>query len=336
MNMQNLNIVFKSPLNPLWNEVISELRAAYPAVNFHYKLKPDNWQEGSLTEKMAFADAVVAGSITEVELNISKRLKTVFVPFTGVNTMPLQALKARGVNLTNVHGNAEIVAERAIALAMAILGKVVFYHNELKAGRWHRSHEEKYLWTSLKNLPCTILGFGYTGQAVLQYLRPFTEEVSIYRNKPDKKTASQTVFETNKLEDALKDSELVFCCLPLTVHTKGLFNRKNIHLLNDKYLVNIGRAAVFEEKALYDSLSKDGLKGAALDVWYQYPSKSNKEPVFPSEYPFHELDNLIMSPHKAAHSQAAISGNIQATKLNLEHFLKNGRPIKFVDPDEGY
>jgi phosphoglycerate dehydrogenase-like enzyme len=58
---------------------------------------------------------------------------------------------------------------------------------------------------------------------------------------------------------------------------------------------------VINEKALYERLKSKKLTGAALDVWYNYnpePDKQGKK--YPSHYPFHELDNIVLSPHRAA------------------------------------
>lgn len=50
-----------------------------------------------------------------------------------------------------------------------------------------------------------------------------------------------------------------------------------------------------DEKALYEALKNGKLKGYASDVWFNYPQ--DKEIVFPSVYPLHELDNVLFSNH---------------------------------------
>ena len=65
-------------------------------------------------------------------------------------------------------------------------------------------------------------------------------------------------------------------------------------------VVNVGRAAVIDQHALYDALKSGHLAGAGLDVWYSYPpdveARMNHPPA---DVPFHELDNIVMSPHRA-------------------------------------
>ncbi len=74
-------------------------------------------------------------------------------------------------------------------------------------------------------------------------------------------------------------------------------------LPSNAVLVNVGRAEVVDEKALYEALKKGAIKAAGLDVWYQYPSKtdpSSRSHTMPSTYPFHELDNVVFCVYHCA------------------------------------
>ncbi len=64
-------------------------------------------------------------------------------------------------------------------------------------------------------------------------------------------------------------------------------------------LVNVGRGPIVVEKALYQALCNGALYAAGLDVWYNYPAdKASRSNTPPSQYPFHELDNVVMSSHR--------------------------------------
>ena len=69
---------------------------------------------------------------------------------------------------------------------------------------------------------------------------------------------------------------------------------------NGAVLVNVGRGAVVDEAALYQALVSGKLAAAGLDVWYRYPREEKKRTkTLPSQYPFHDLENVVLSPHKA-------------------------------------
>ena len=111
----------------------------------------------------------------------------------------------------------------------------------------------------------------------------------------------QGIYPPENLHELLPSAQILMITLPLTKLTKGIIGQRELELLpSDSILVNIGRATIVEEKALYEAL-KDGLIGAAgLDVWYNYPpDEESRLSTYPSEYPFWELENVVMSPHRA-------------------------------------
>ena len=72
-------------------------------------------------------------------------------------------------------------------------------------------------------------------------------------------------------------------------------------------VINVGRAAIVDEDALYDALKDGHLGGAALDVWWQYPTAAEPNRR-PSRRPFHELPNVLMTPHSSSSSDAKRNG----------------------------
>ena len=66
-------------------------------------------------------------------------------------------------------------------------------------------------------------------------------------------------------------------------------------------LINCARGGIINEDALYSTLQNRRIGGAAIDVWYEYkPDPDDEGRKYPYHLPFHELDNLILSPHRAA------------------------------------
>ena len=81
---------------------------------------------------------------------------------------------------------------------------------------------------------------------------------------------------------------------------------------------------------MYNSLKNGILHGAALDVWYNYP-KNNPEPVFPANFPFWELPNVLVSPHKSSQTKDAIDAMIRDTYENIRSYIINGFPKQTVN-----
>ncbi|HEY3251650.1 MAG TPA: hydroxyacid dehydrogenase, partial [Ignavibacteria bacterium] len=111
-----MNILFLNKFNDHWKEKFKRLKEEFPEVNFIATYDPK-----VRPEALKNADAVITGRLLKEEIENSPSLKVIFVPFTGVNTFPLDIIKDNNIIVSNTHANAPVVAEHAVALAMALL-----------------------------------------------------------------------------------------------------------------------------------------------------------------------------------------------------------------------
>ena len=124
--------------------------------------------------------------------------------------------------------------------------------------------------------------------------------------------------------------------MPQTEKTTNLLCEKRLSLLpTQAVIVNIGRAAIINEQALFDALSS-GKLFAGLDVWYNYPKEVTAQNFSPSNLPFNELDNVVMSPHRAGRCD-------EVEFLRMEHIAQlvnvaasGGKMPNKIDIDRGY
>jgi phosphoglycerate dehydrogenase-like enzyme len=96
------------------------------------------------------------------------------------------------------------------------------------------------------------------------------------------------------------------------------------------FLINVARAEVVAEEALYEALANKQIAGAALDVWYRYPSGPGA--VLPSDYPFHELDNVIMTPHVSGWTDGMLRARSQLIAANIDRTARKERPLNWIAP----
>jgi len=103
-----------------------------------------------------------------------------------------------------------------------------------------------------------------------------------------------------QLHSLLPAADVLIICLPATAETVGLVGEAELSLLpRQAVLVNVGRAQVVDEKALYNALSSNKLCAAGIDVWYNYPPDYDAASCTqPSGYNFAALKNVVMSPHR--------------------------------------
>lgn len=109
-------------------------------------------------------------------------------------------------------------------------------------------------------------------------------------------------YRFDDLHRFLKSIDTLIIAVPLTSKTRGLIGERELELLGcDGLLVNVARGAVVDEESLYVALKDKIIAGAAIDVWYEYrPEPDDKGRKYPAKLPFYELDNIVLSPHRAA------------------------------------
>jgi phosphoglycerate dehydrogenase-like enzyme len=94
------------------------------------------------------------------------------------------------------------------------------------------------------------------------------------------------------------------------------------------YLVNVARGPIVDERSLFVALRDKVIAGAANDVWYIYPN-SLDETCLPATYPFHELPNIIMSPHNAGTTDGTMAYRFEFIAENIGRFYR-GVPLQNV------
>jgi phosphoglycerate dehydrogenase-like enzyme len=100
----------------------------------------------------------------------------------------------------------------------------------------------------------------------------------------------------------LEEIDILIIAVPETSETIGLIGHKELEVLGSSgILVNVSRGVVVDEESLYNALRDEKINTAAIDVWYDYkPTVDEAGLKFPFHYPFHELPNILLSPHRAA------------------------------------
>jgi len=251
-------------------------------------------------------NVLIAGRPEQELLEKSKSLSAVIVPWSGIPDETRQLIaNFSGIMLHNLHHNAAPVAELALTLLLAVAKIVVPLDRSLREHDWTPRYlpSESLL---LAGKTALILGYGAIGRRVAYYCRHLGMDVMAIRRNPESNDEPEevTIHRPEALHTLLPSANALMICLPRTQETIGLIGQKELELLPaDAVLVNIGRGVVVDEEALFSALRDGRIHGAGLDVWYNYPSdKASRSNTPPANYPFHELDNVVMSPHRGGDS----------------------------------
>jgi len=249
-------------------------------------------------------DILIAGRPTREQLAASPHLRALIVPFAGVSNHIISLTRDfPHVSVHNMHHNAVPVAETAVMLLLAASKFAVHYDHALRSSDWHPQYARDTPAVLLHGKTALILGYGAIGRHVAGVCRALGMTVLATRRRLTAPVMEDGVeiFPADALPDLLPRSNAVIVCLPQTPETTGLLGAAELAKLPERsVLVNIGRGRVVDESALYNALLNGPLCAAGIDVWYNYAADETGGVAWPpSAYPFHELDNVIMSPHRA-------------------------------------
>jgi phosphoglycerate dehydrogenase-like enzyme len=254
------------------------------------------------------AEIIVGWRPTRDLLFASEKLKLLINPGAGIKhhiEVFRELNETREVLLANGHGNTYFTAQHVVGLLLALMNKIIPHHNWMASGRW-RTGDKDGISTPLRGQTIGLLGYGAVNSKVHRFLAGFDVNFTILRRNRTKVTGplptEADMFQEEELEPFLKRSDILIIALPHTTKTDGLIGAGELKLLGENGLViNIARGQIIDEEALYNALKARTIAGAAIDVWYDYrPEPDEEDRKFPYSYPFHELDNIVLSPHRGA------------------------------------
>ena len=304
---------------------------------------PSDYLPKTLAEAVkADIDVLFGELVTLAILQNARHLKLVQVPWTGVDRMDFALLREFGVTVCNSHSNARAVAEMAVGLLLAITKKIPLHDSRLRQGEWMRPKpgrpDSHYPPTLLGGKTALCVGYGAVARQVVTLLSGFgmrfiATEARLVSPAPQ---PLEALYAAKQLHEIIPQADILFITIPLLPSTRGLIDAQAFNLMRSTaYLINTSRGEVIDEAALFDVLKARHIAGAAIDTWYQYP-KAGQPNVLPSaQFPFHELENLVLSPHRAGFADGELPHLADAVH-NLNRLAAGQSLINHVDIHAGF
>ena len=218
------------------------------------------------------------------------RLRLIQKIGVGVNTIDLDAAKARGIAVCNMPGtNTRAVAEMTLLLILACLRRLPLVDRAIREGRgWQLGSELQESYGELAGRTVGLVGYGAVGQTLAPGLAALAAKVLYTDIAPN--PAEPGAFRT--LDDLLKEADIISLHVPLTPETAKLIDRRRLEsMLPGAILINTARGGLVDQPALIEALQSGRLGAAGLDVFHP-------EPVDADE-PLLKLDNVVLTPHLA-------------------------------------
>ena len=247
----------------------------------------------------------------------------------GADALDFRAIPEGPMLACNAGAYAAPIAEHVMAMTLALARRLPQRHAALARGEFG-------MWEPVLTLDgkvCAIVGYGGIGAATARLMRMFGARIHAVNTSG--RTSDPTEF-TGTLADldwVLAAADVLVITLPLTRATRGLFGSRELALMKPAaILVNVSRAAVIDERALYEHLRDQPEFGAGIDTWWHEPGPDSG---FTTECPFFDLPNVIGSPHNSGTVDGALQVGARKAAENVRRFLQ-GQAVTGVIRREDY
>lgn len=132
-------------------------------------------------------------------------------------------------------------------------------------------------------------------------------------------TLPERWFQPDQLREMVPHCDVVVVAAPYTRHTAGMIGAEELALLRPgARLIVVSRGGIVQEPALAAALRDGRVAGAVVDCFVQEPP--------PSDHPFYDVPNLIMTPHLAGAYEGFWAAFFDLFAANLRRF-HGGEPL---------
>lgn len=296
---------------------------------------------GAMAAVAGDADAII-GFINAPAYQAAGRLRWVQTFSAGVEgVLAIPGFVQSDVTLTNAQRIASTaIAEHAMGMVMALSRRLQLAALQQANRSWNRGAiarafpsagaAESSSFSELRGKTLLVVGLGGIGTEIARIGHGLGMRVMATRNSSrEGPSFVEYVGLSDELDDLLGDADVVANALPLTVDTRGTFDRRRFGLMKPNALfVNVGRGGTVDQDALVAALEAGDIAGAGLDV-------TSPEPL-PSTSPLWAMPNVLITPHYAGDSDEGDERLFLLVRENLRRFV-NGEPLlSVVDKERGY
>jgi len=186
-------------------------------------------------------------------------------------------------------------------------------------------------WPELAGKTLGILGYGRIGQALARRARAFDMEVCAIRREAARFHSEGLAFlgGPDALGEVVRRADYLAVTLSLTEATRGILGERELRMMKPTaVLINVARAEIVDEEALYRALAEKRIAGGVLDVWYRYPTDAGS--TLPARRPFHELANVLMTPHVSGWTEGMLEARAKLIAENSQRTARGEPPLNLI------
>ena len=282
-----------------------------------------------LADQLREVHAVVTRltKVTPDLIDAAPALRAISRHGVGVDSVDVAYATSRGIPvLYTPAANAESVAEHTLGMMLAVSKMILLGDRAQRNGDFQS--RTRLIGFELYGKTLGVVGAGRIGSRVARMCRAALD-MHVIAYDPILSPDDARLLGVELVADIsvlLQEADYVSLHAPLTPETHGLIGPRELNLMKPTaILVNCARGGIVDEQALATALLEGQIAGAAVDVWQQEPP--------PQDHPLFALENVIVSPHMAAHTEEAMIRMATTLALDITRVLQGERPHFCVNPE---
>ena len=279
-----------------------------------------------------FVNDVVNADVISILKNCG--IKIILLRCAGFNNVDLAAADKAGIKVVRVPAySPHAVAEHGAALLLSLTRHIPQAYLRTKTVNFNI---EGLTGRDLFGLTAGVFGTGKIGQCMADILKGFGMKVICYDPFPNENWAKEKGFSYVDIDTIFKESDVLSFHCPLTDETYHIVNHDNMKKMkSDAVIINTGRGALIDTKALVHALKHKHIGGAALDVYEEESAfffKDCSAEIIADDVLARLLTfpNVLITGHQAFLTTTALSNIAEVTLNNFSSFLSGKELVNKV------
>ncbi|OIU68840.1 D-2-hydroxyacid dehydrogenase [Rossellomorea aquimaris] len=305
-------------------EFVNDLRKHFPDVEFTFFKKI-----GEAEEALPDAEIIVTmgEDLTDRHIERARRLKWIMVTSAGLEKMPFEAIRKKGIMLTNARGIHKVpMAEFTLGLMLQHAKQLGSVLKQEEEGIWSRRLPA----SELNGASLLVLGAGAIGSEIARLAKAFNMKTAGVNSTGKMVEHFDQMFTLRTYKEFLPHADYLVAVLPSTDDTKYILKSEHFDEMRDTAVfINIGRGDLVEESVLLDAVKTKKIGHIFLDVFEQEP--------LPADHPFWEEEGISVTPHLSSITKMYMPRAFDIFKRNLKAYSnKSDELLNVIDTERGY
>ncbi|WP_371069206.1 D-2-hydroxyacid dehydrogenase [Sediminibacillus sp. JSM 1682029] len=318
-----MNIVSSAEIPPYMQD---HFTATYPSHQFQFC---SGMEEAGPYIQSADILLTYGEDLTDELIEQAVELKWIMVLSAGIDELPFEAIKKKGIIVTNSRGIHKIpMGEYAIGMLLQVCRNTELFIDSQRSHQWARG--ERAGLQEISNKTMVIVGAGAIGQELARLAKAFRMKTIGVSHSGTEKSYFDEMYTQKDLATVLPNADFVVSILPSTKETRGFFRMEHFEKMKPTAIfLNMGRGDAVSGETILDALDRGEIAHAILDVFEQEP--------LPADHPLWDHKKVTMTPHVSGASPEYLPRAMDIFEENLEKYVSGDRKlVNAIQLDRGY